>query len=134
MRSEADDLMFRHAGKCGARIFDGVRVSSVAFTSESTGPQTERPVSATWTRKSDGATGTIAFEYIVDASGRAGLLCTKYLKNRTYNQGLKNVASWGYWTGSGAYAEGTPRANSPFFEALHGLSLFCILPSSSFRY
>ncbi|THH00060.1 hypothetical protein EW145_g7143, partial [Phellinidium pouzarii] len=128
VRSEADDLMFRHAGKCGARIFDGVRVSSVAFTSQPNRVQIkteietqnqERPVSAAWTRKSDSATGTIAFKYIIDASGRAGLLCTKYMKNRTYNQGLKNVANWGYWTGSGAYAEGTPRANSPFFEALH---------------
>ena len=78
-----------------------------------------RPVSACWKRK-DGATGSIKFDYLVDASGRAGVVSTKYYKNRKYNQGLKNVAQWGYWSGNGVYAEGTARHNQPFFEALTG--------------
>jgi hypothetical protein len=53
-------------------------------------------VSAAWTRKEDGTSGVIKFDYIVDASGRMGIMSTKYLKNRHFNQGLKNVASWGY--------------------------------------
>lgn len=40
------------------------------------------PVSATWTRKKDGTSGVIKFDYIVDASGRAGIMSTKYLKHR----------------------------------------------------
>ncbi|KAI5117936.1 hypothetical protein M0805_009444 [Coniferiporia weirii] len=120
VRSEADEIMFKHARKCGARAFDGVRVTALAFSGASGAPDAPdaRPISASWVRKSDGSTGEITFEYVVDASGRAGIVSTRYLKNRTYNQGLKNVASWGYWTGASAYAEGTPRANSPFFEAL----------------
>ena len=47
-------------------------------------------------------------------------LKTKYMKNRKYNQGLKNVASWAYWSGTGQYAMGTERQNQPFFEALTG--------------
>ena len=79
----------------------------------------KRPTSANWKRK-DGTTGSIKFEYLVDASGRAGVVSTKYYKNRKYNQGLKNVAQWGYWSENGQYAEGTERQNEPFFEALTG--------------
>lgn len=132
VRSEADDLIFRHAGKCGAKIFDGVKVESIDFN-ESSGmhiPEDIKvadigsPVSATWKRK-DGSTGSIKFDYLVDASGRVGLVSTKYLKNRKYNQGLKNVASWGYWTGTDQYAMGTKRQNQPYFEALTGISETC---------
>lgn len=136
IRSEADELLFRHAGKSGAKIFDGVKVESIDFN-ESSGihvPEDSkvanlgRPVSATWKRK-DGSTGSIKFEYLVDASGRAGLVSTKHMKNRKYNQGLKNVAMWGYWTGAGQYAPATKRQNSPFFEALTGNSTILLLSS-----
>ncbi|KAM5533745.1 hypothetical protein V8D89_012618 [Ganoderma adspersum] len=60
----------------------------------------------------------ITFDYLVDASGRAGILSTKYLKNRKFNVSLKNVAVWGYWKNTGMYGEGTTRENAPFFEAL----------------
>lgn len=124
--------MFRHAGKCGADIFDGVKVDSIEFVppnnqNDSVGfsvnsgtPDPGRPISASWSRK-DGSSGRIKFDYLVDASGRAGLVCTKYLKNRKNNQGLKNIANWGYWKDAGEYAVGTPRQGQPFFEALSGI-------------
>ena len=43
------------------------------------------------------------------------------MKNRKFNQGLKNVASWAYWSGTDQYAMGTYRENQPFFEALTGI-------------
>lgn len=128
VRSEADDLMFRHAGKCGAEIFDGTKVDSIEFvptsnpngqTLDASTPDPGRPVSASWSRK-DGSSGKIEFDYLVDASGRAGVVSTKYLKNRKHNQGLKNIANWGYWQNAGDYAVGTPREGQPFFEALSG--------------
>ena len=138
--------MFRHAAKCGARVFDGVEVTEIEFapfTSESNGNHNSdisgkregmegmRPISASWIRKprasvsetkveAEVEAGKIIFDYLVDASCRAGLLSTRYLKNRIYNKGLKNVASWGYWEDAGVYARGTPRENVPFFEALRG--------------
>lgn len=140
IRAESDELMFRHAGEQGAKIFDGVKINEIDFVESglpsdvvnaSTDPKVAnpgRPVSAKWSRK-DGSTGVIKFDYIVDASGRVGIMSTKYLKNRKYNQGLKNVASWGYWKGAGKYAAGTERDNQPFFEALTGT--FCqFLPSA----
>ncbi|KAF7554693.1 hypothetical protein G7Z17_g2692 [Cylindrodendrum hubeiense] len=125
IRSESDKLMFDHAGESGANIFDGVQVKSVEFQGGVTpvadgaeNPNPGRPISATYMIKDTKETGEIAFDYVIDASGRMGILSTKYMKNRRYNQGLKNVANWGYWKGTNAYAPGTTRENSPFFEAL----------------
>ncbi|KAI0769406.1 FAD/NAD-P-binding domain-containing protein [Trametes elegans] len=76
-----------------------------------------RPQSATY-ETAFGGKGEITFDYLVDASGRAGILSTKYLKNRKFNATLKNVAVWGYWKNTGMYGKGTDRENAPFFEAL----------------
>ena len=123
--------MFKHAAKCGAETFDGVKVNSIEFVPshsldgmvDSNTPNPGRPVSATWSRKEDGSSGVIKFDYLVDASGRAGLVSTKYLKNRKTNQGLKNIANWGYWKGVDMYGAGTAREGVPFFEALSGIVL-----------
>ncbi|KAL8734599.1 MAG: hypothetical protein Q9181_003151 [Wetmoreana brouardii] len=126
VRSEADDLMFKHAAKVGATTFDGVKVNNIEFVpsdipsvhQDADAPSPGRPVSATWSCKEDGSSGKITFDYLVDASGRAGIVSTKYLKNRKNNQGLKNIANWAYWKGAGNYGEGTSREGQPFFEAL----------------
>ncbi|KAJ5834970.1 FAD/NAD(P)-binding domain-containing protein [Penicillium robsamsonii] len=128
-RAEADNLMFQHARKSGAKAFDGVKVNSIEFVplneqngqTDSELPNPGRPVSADWSRK-DGTSGTLKFKYIIDASGRAGLVSTKYYKNRKYNQGLKNIASWGYWENAKTHAPGTQREGQPFFEALQDAS------------
>ncbi|KAI9152368.1 Flavine halogenase ascD [Paramyrothecium foliicola] len=117
VRSEADNLMFQHAGECGAKIFDQIQVKSIEFANASEG-HVGRPVRATYLRTDTKETGEIEFDYIIDASGRVGLLSTKYLKNRRYNSGLKNIALWGYYRGTSAYMPGTHKENSPFFEAL----------------
>lgn len=122
--------MFRHAEECGAKAFDGVKITSINFDNSgveanghSNGDSPHaglgRPVSAQWSRKG-GEGGNIKFDYVVDASGRAGVLSTKYLKNRTYSQALKNVANWAYFSGCGTYGKGTDREGVPFFEALRG--------------
>ncbi|ROV88111.1 hypothetical protein VSDG_09379 [Cytospora chrysosperma] len=118
IRSEADELLFKHAAECGVKTFDQTKVASIEFAPSAPGVEHPgRPVSATWTRK-DGTSGTISLDYIVDASGRAGVISTKYLKNRHYNQGLKNIANWGYWKGGGVHGIGTFKEGAPYFEAL----------------
>ncbi|PPR01324.1 hypothetical protein CVT24_006326 [Panaeolus cyanescens] len=112
VRSESDELLLRHASTSGAKVFEGVRVTDINFQDG-----TRRPVSATWVDKG-GKSGTISFDFLIDASGRRGLMSTKYLKNRNFTQSLKNIAMWGYWSGTGSYKPGTSRAGSPFFEAL----------------
>ncbi|KAH8771592.1 hypothetical protein F5882DRAFT_452398 [Hyaloscypha sp. PMI_1271] len=128
IRSEADELMFRHAEESGAKVFDGVKITSIEFEDDDTvtnghsngdsdGMPKGRPISAQW-KTATGERGIIGFDYVVNASGRAGILSTKYLKNRSYSQALKNVANWAYFSGCGVYGKGTEREGVPFFEAL----------------
>ncbi|KAI1456962.1 FAD/NAD(P)-binding domain-containing protein [Annulohypoxylon moriforme] len=135
IRSEADELLFKHAGACGAKTFEKTKVTTINFGSRNFMYRLDdasmidasilgRPLSATWVQK-DGGSGTISFDYLVDASGRQGTLSTKYLKNRKFNQGLKNVANWGYWTGGGVYGVGTYKEGSPYFESLTDSSGWC---------
>jgi flavin-dependent dehydrogenase len=93
IRSEFDHLLLEHAKSQGVRVHEGIKVSSLAFDGQ-------RPASASWVASADRSrTGEIAFDYLIDASGRAGVMATKYLKNRTYHEAFKNVALWSYWTG-----------------------------------
>ncbi|KAJ7922291.1 hypothetical protein B0H13DRAFT_2230484 [Mycena leptocephala] len=93
-RSEFDEILLRHAEESGAKV--------VPITDRS------RPLSKLARMKR-----SITFDYLVDASGRAGIMATKYLKNRYFNETLKNIACWAYWTSAGMYAVGTDRENAP---------------------
>ncbi|KAM0185218.1 hypothetical protein ACHAPQ_012152 [Fusarium lateritium] len=129
IRSEADELLFKHAANNAAKTFDGTKVDSINFEplpdfeigegSHLANPG--RPVSADWSRK-DGTRGNIKFDYLIDASGRNGIMCTKYLKNRKFNEGLKNLAQWTYWKGAKRFNVGKHNENSPFFENLDDAS------------
>jgi flavin-dependent dehydrogenase len=129
VRSEFDDILFQHARECGTKVFDGVKVNALQFevsgsqNCQDSGEETNlgHPVSATWTDRKK-TSGTIYFKYLVDATGRAGLVSTKYMKNRRYNEGLKNIATWGYFEGTGTYGIGTPGEGGPFFPRLQGRS------------
>ena len=136
IRSEADDLLFKHARKCGAETFDRVKVTEIQFSDrEKPGEGTTgRPISASWISSSKGTSGTISFEYLVDATGRAGLMSTRYLKNREFNASLKNIATWGYWRNAGAYGVGTDRENVPYFEALRGSRIRPVISQIHMRF
>ncbi|RDA92919.1 hypothetical protein CP533_3891 [Ophiocordyceps camponoti-saundersi (nom. inval.)] len=128
IRSEADEMLFKHAIASGARAFDDTKVDAIHFTNGVGGSEESklgRPTSAAWTR-GDGSSGTISFEYLVDASGRNGILCKRYYKNRKVNDNLKNMAIWGYWKGSDTYGSpGTRSENMPYFETLQDASGWC---------
>ena len=121
VRSEFDNLLLEHASLHGVKVYDNTKVDSLEFD------ESNKPVSAAYTRRpssdaGDTVNGTITFRYIVDATGRAGMMSTKYLKNRRFTESLKNIAVWGYWTGAGSYGIGTTRAGAPWFEALTGMN------------
>ncbi|KAG2342279.1 FAD/NAD(P)-binding domain-containing protein [Suillus weaverae] len=80
IRSEFDDLLFRHASKCGAAVFDNTRVAKFQFDGE-------RPVSADWSNASTGIQGRISFNYLVDASGRNGIMSTNAVIQGTADVG-----------------------------------------------
>jgi flavine halogenase len=112
--------MIRHAEKQGVKVFEETRVESILF--EGDDASSSRPISAAWKNKS-GQQGTITFDWLIDASGRQGIVSTKYLKNRIYREGLRNVAAYGYWTNCSIFDEGGPRENAPWFECLTGKSI-----------
>ncbi|KAF7321049.1 FAD/NAD(P)-binding domain-containing protein [Mycena chlorophos] len=114
VRSLSDELMLRHAAKSGANVIEETKVTEVEFKGEGDAAQ---PVAAVWKNKA-GETGKITFDFVIDASGRNGIISSKYKKTRVFNDNLLNVASWGYWKGTGRYAVGTSRENGPFFESL----------------
>ncbi|KAJ7121941.1 putative halogenase [Mycena filopes] len=119
-RAEFDEILLKNAGENGARVVEGVSVSSINFSPDND----KQPVSAEYTSDT-GASGTVKFNYLVDASGRNGIMSTKYLKNRKFNKALRSVAFWGYWTGAGMYAPGTSRENATWLEALTDESGWC---------
>ncbi|KAJ6625002.1 hypothetical protein B0H10DRAFT_688138 [Mycena sp. CBHHK59/15] len=116
VRAQSDDMMIRHASRQGVQVFEETRVESIVFA-DNGDPTTSRPIKANWKNR-EGATGTISFEWLVGASGRQGLMSTKYLKNRIYREGLRNVAAYGYWKNVAKFDDGGPRSNAPWFEVL----------------
>ncbi|MER7751440.1 NAD(P)/FAD-dependent oxidoreductase [Kitasatospora sp. NPDC097643] len=90
IRSEFDHILLENAKEQGVRVHEGTRVKEILFDGE-------RPVGARWAAGEE--SGEIAFDYLVDASGRAGVMATKYLKNRRYHEAFKNIAVWSYWRG-----------------------------------
>ncbi|KAF7297289.1 FAD/NAD P-binding domain-containing protein [Mycena indigotica] len=119
VRSEFDELLLRHAAASGVTVREGVKVKEIGFTHGA-------PVSAQWESKT-GESGSINFGYLVDASGRHGIMSTRYLQNRHINKSLRNQAAWGYWRGTNMYApENLPdRKNAPWFEALTDETGWC---------
>ncbi|KAJ7729520.1 FAD binding domain-containing protein [Mycena maculata] len=139
VRSEFDHLLMNHARSSGASVYEQTKVTSISFSPF----DPKRPVSVSWSHvppptplsppaspttsktiipeqplQSEVVTGNTTFTHLIDATGRAGLMSTGYLKNRHFNSSLKNVAVWGYWSGVGTYGTGTPREGAPWFEAL----------------
>lgn len=97
IRSEFDQLLLEHAAAQGVEVHQGTKVTGLAF-------EGLRPVSAAWT--SAGAEGVIGFDFLIDCSGRGGVMATRYLKNRRYNEAFRNIAVWSYWRGVKPLAKG----------------------------
>lgn len=112
VRSEYDDILFRHAASEGVKTFDGYKVTALQFSEK----DPSRPIAAEWETKS-GEKGVISFDFLVDAAGRQGLLSTKYHKDRKMSQSLKNTAIWAYWKDAKLYGEGTERQGSSLVES-----------------
>ncbi|MFG1999265.1 NAD(P)/FAD-dependent oxidoreductase [Spirillospora sp. NPDC048911] len=93
VRSEFDKLLLDHARTQGVDVHEGVSVREIVFAGE-------RPIAAHWAKTKDrDDSGTISFDFLVDCSGRAGVMATKYLKSRRYHEVFKNIATWSYWRG-----------------------------------
>lgn len=94
VRSDFDQCLLDHAHDQGATVFQGVEVRKLIFDDV----EPRRPVRALLAPTGRPADAwEISFDYLIDASGRGGLMSTRYLENRYYHEVFKNVAVWGYW-------------------------------------
>ncbi len=93
IRSEFDHLLLEHARTQGVEVREGVSVKEVVF-------EDGRAVCAVWENTDRSGGGEISFDFVVDASGRAGVLATKHLRSRRFHDVFKNVGVWGYWKGT----------------------------------
>ncbi len=101
-RAEFDEMLINHAAEQGAHVFQETAVRSLGF-------EGQRVNQATWQHTPhDGSPqqGTIEFDYLIDASGRKGLMANQYLNNRKYHQVFQNVGVWGYWKNTDRLATG----------------------------
>ena len=80
VRAEFDQLLLQHAASCGVRVFEQTRATTLRFAptdAHASGADAlGRPVAACY-ETALGGRGEIAFDYLVDATGRAGLMSTK---------------------------------------------------------
>lgn len=89
-RAEFDHMLLKHAAAQGVQVFEATSVRELVHDGA-------RPVAAQWEQKATGATGTIEFDFVIDATGRHGIIANRYLKNRRFHEVFRNVAIWGYW-------------------------------------
>lgn len=100
-RSEFDQLLLQHARDSGAKVTMGVTVKDVVFTGE-------RPTSVVCANEAGETFSIDDFDYLIDASGRNGVLSAQHFKNRHPHHNLRNVAIWGYWSNA-RILDGTPQ-------------------------
>ncbi|XVQ07007.1 NAD(P)/FAD-dependent oxidoreductase [Spirillospora sp. CA-255316] len=99
-RDDFDKILLDHAAEQGVRVIQGAEVDKVRFAGD-------RPTAVEW-RDPSGDRQVTAFDHLVDASGRAGVLSAQYFRNRRRHEVFRNVAIWGYWRG-GTTLPNTPR-------------------------
>jgi len=93
-RAKYDDILLRNAARQGAEVVEGASVKRIVFDGD-------RPVAAEWTLDTDPLnTRTVRFDYLIDASGRSGILAQQHFKSREQHKIFQNVAVWAYWEGA----------------------------------
>ena len=92
-RAAYDDILLRNASKQGVEVIEGATVKQVIF-------EGERAVAAEWSRRGVDDIHTIEFDYVIDASGRKGLLSQQQFNMRQQHDIFQNVAVWSYWSGA----------------------------------
>lgn len=92
VRSEFDEILLNHAAELGVEVHQGTSVKDLEFDGD-------RPVAALW-KTDDGTGGRIAFDHVIDASGRGGVMAVRHLDSRRFHNVFRNVAAWTYWRGT----------------------------------
>ncbi|GAB7537023.1 NAD(P)/FAD-dependent oxidoreductase [Burkholderia sp. 3C] len=92
-RATYDDILLRNAEQQGVEVIEGATVKRIVFDGE-------RAVAAEWMRRGEDVTQRVDFDYVIDASGRHGVLSQQHFDMRQQHEIFKNVAVWSYWNGA----------------------------------
>ncbi|CAG9238136.1 Putative halogenase [Burkholderia gladioli] len=92
-RATYDDILLRNASRQGVEVVEGATVKRILF-------EGARAVAAQWMRAGEGELHTVEFDYVIDASGRHGLLSQQHFDMRQQHEVFRNVAVWSYWSGA----------------------------------
>lgn len=112
-RDEFDHILLRNAEKQGAEVVQEATVKRVVFDGE-------RAVAVEWFRNDrPDECLTTGLDYLIDASGRAGVLTRQHFKSRRPHEIFRNVAIWGYWDG-GERLAGTPEGGINVISSADG--------------
>lgn len=90
-RADFDKMFLDHARECGAKVLEDTRVRSILAHGGT-------PSGITMTTP-DGRHHTVHARYVVDASGRAGVLAHQHLGSRIPNPRLEKVAAFRHYDG-----------------------------------
>lgn len=104
IRSEFDQILLDNAAAKGADVRQEAEVTEIEFADG-------RPCKAAFV-DGDGKRGSRSFDFLVDASGRTGVMATRYLRSRNFHEAFRNVALWGYWRGAGRLDRGPEGATA----------------------
>lgn len=89
-RGTFDHILLRNAAKQGATVVEGGQVKEIGLDSSG------RPKTVYW-ECPHGKNHETTFDFIIDASGRAGVLGHRTLGLRQENPEFRNTAIWSYW-------------------------------------
>jgi len=93
-RATFDHLLLRNASDNGVEVIEGAVVKGVDFTDG-------RATAVRWAcRDTPDTVHTTRCDFVVDATGRNGILSARQLKNRWQHTVFQNTAVWSYWTGA----------------------------------
>ncbi|RDI60289.1 flavin-dependent monooxygenase QhpG [Nocardia pseudobrasiliensis] len=97
-RAVFDDLLLRNASDQGAEVIEQATARRVLF-------EGDRPTAVEWTGFGDERVRTTEFDFLVDASGRAGMLSRRHFDMRRPHAAFRNIAIWSYWRGARLHSE-----------------------------
>ncbi|WP_369409578.1 NAD(P)/FAD-dependent oxidoreductase [Micromonospora carbonacea] len=123
-RDDFDHVLLNNAAKQGATVIQNAEVKRVIFDGD-------RAVAAEWAEPDSGERRTTEFDFVVDASGRAGMIPARHFKHRRANDTFKNVAIWGYWDG-GSLLPNSPQGGINVVGAPDGW--YWVIPLRGNRY
>jgi flavin-dependent dehydrogenase len=92
VRPEFDNILLENARDHGVDVRQQTTIREVIF-------EGDVPRAALYSDGSGQELKTMTFDYLIDASGRAGVIARQF-KSRRFHEIFKNVAVWGYWEGA----------------------------------